>query len=160
MSVINKGVPSSYFHTRRTAKELDQENTFHELYGWGDSFGGIGTNLYLESGSKTKEDMIKAAKKILNMGSKNVLLKGGHFKNKMIFDILVTKKKIKVFSLEEESIIGNFIACDIIDEHTGKIFYEAGYEIDEEFFAFIKDKKLKYLHILKHKSVVIMLMII
>ena len=45
----------------------------------------------------TKEDMIKAAKKILNMGSKNVLLKGGHFKNKMIFDILVTKKKIKVF---------------------------------------------------------------
>ena len=44
-----------------------------------------------------KEDMIKAAKKILNMGSKNVLLKGGHLKKKMIFDILVTKKKIKVF---------------------------------------------------------------
>ncbi len=45
-----------------------------------------------------KEDMIKAAKKILNMGAKNVLLKGGHLKNKMIFDILVTKKRIKVFS--------------------------------------------------------------
>ncbi len=45
-----------------------------------------------------KEDMIKAAKKILNMGSKNVLIKGGHLKNKMIFDILVTKKGIKVFS--------------------------------------------------------------
>ena len=45
-----------------------------------------------------KEDMIKAAKKILSMGSKNVLLKGGHLKNKMIFDILVSKKKIKVFS--------------------------------------------------------------
>ena len=46
----------------------------------------------------TKEDMIKAAKKILSMGSKNVLLKGGHLKNKMIFDILVTKKEVKIFS--------------------------------------------------------------
>ena len=45
-----------------------------------------------------KEDMIKAAKKILSMGPKNVLLKGGHLKNKMIFDILVSKKNIKVFS--------------------------------------------------------------
>ena len=46
----------------------------------------------------SKEDMIKAAKKILSMGPKNVLLKGGHLKNKMIFDILVTKKEIKIFS--------------------------------------------------------------
>ena len=45
-----------------------------------------------------KEDMIKAAKKILNMGPKNVLLKGGHLKSKMICDILATKKEIKVFS--------------------------------------------------------------
>ena len=45
-----------------------------------------------------KEDMIKAAEKILNMGAKNVLLKGGHLKNKMIFDILATKKRIKIFS--------------------------------------------------------------
>ena len=44
-----------------------------------------------------KGDMIKAAKKILNMGSKNVLLKGGHLKSKMIFDILATKKEVKIF---------------------------------------------------------------
>ena len=44
-----------------------------------------------------KEDMIKAAKKIISMGAKNVLLKGGHLKNNMIFDILVSKKEIKVF---------------------------------------------------------------
>ena len=44
-----------------------------------------------------KTDMIKAAKKIINMGAKNVLLKGGHLKNKMIFDILVSKKEIKIF---------------------------------------------------------------
>jgi len=45
----------------------------------------------------SKEDMIKAAKKILNMGSKNVLLKGGHSSSKMIFNILATKKDIKIF---------------------------------------------------------------
>ena len=44
-----------------------------------------------------ERDMIKAAKKIISMGAKNVLLKGGHLKKKMIFDILVSKKKIKVF---------------------------------------------------------------
>ena len=44
-----------------------------------------------------KEHMIKAAKKIMRMGAKNVLLKGGHLKNRMIFDILVSKKKIKLF---------------------------------------------------------------
>jgi hydroxymethylpyrimidine/phosphomethylpyrimidine kinase len=44
-----------------------------------------------------KTDMIKAAKKIISMGAKNVLLKGGHLKNKMIFDILVSKKKVKIF---------------------------------------------------------------
>ena len=45
-----------------------------------------------------KKDMIEAAKIILNMGSKNVLLKGGHLKNKMIFDILASKKGIRIFS--------------------------------------------------------------
>jgi len=44
-----------------------------------------------------KSDMIKAGKKIISMGAKNVLLKGGHLKSKMIFDILVTKKDIKIF---------------------------------------------------------------
>ena len=44
-----------------------------------------------------KADMIKAAKKIISMGAKNVLLKGGHLKNKMIFDILVSKNEIKIF---------------------------------------------------------------
>jgi len=45
----------------------------------------------------SKEDMINAAKKILSMGPKNVLLKGGHLRGKMILDILATKKEIKVF---------------------------------------------------------------
>ena len=44
-----------------------------------------------------KTQMIKAAKKIISMGAKNVLLKGGHLKNKMIFDILVSRNEVKVF---------------------------------------------------------------
>jgi hydroxymethylpyrimidine/phosphomethylpyrimidine kinase len=44
-----------------------------------------------------RKDMIKAAKKIISMGAKNVLLKGGHLNNKMIFDILVSEKRVKVF---------------------------------------------------------------
>ena len=40
LDVVNSGVPQSYFHTRRTANELGMQNTFHELFGWGENFGG------------------------------------------------------------------------------------------------------------------------
>ena len=36
-----------------------------------------------------------------------------------------------------------------IDEKSGKIFYEAGFEIDEDFINFINERKLKNLNILK-----------
>ena len=29
-----------------------------------------------------------------------------------------------------------YIASDVIDEKSGKIYYEAGYEIDEDFLIF------------------------
>ena len=63
LEIVKDGVSKSLFHTRRTAKELKEENTFHELFGWGDSFGGIGTNLYLNPGSSTKEEMISDVKR-------------------------------------------------------------------------------------------------
>ena len=47
------------------------------------------------------------------------------------------KKKIKNFTIEESSLIGHYLSSDIIDESTGKIFYEAGFEIDEDFINFI-----------------------
>ena len=31
LSVIEKGISKSYFHTRRTSKEMDQENTYHGM---------------------------------------------------------------------------------------------------------------------------------
>ena len=46
---------------------------------------------------KTKEDMIYAANKLIGLGAKNVLLKGGHLEHKNIIDIFVNKKDIKIF---------------------------------------------------------------
>ena len=43
------------------------------------------------------EDMIKSGNILINLGAKNVLIKGGHLKSKKIYDILLNKKKIKVF---------------------------------------------------------------
>ena len=63
LEIVKDGVSKSYFHTRRTAKELNAENTFHELFGWGENFGGIGTNLKLLGGNVSQEEMIKSVKK-------------------------------------------------------------------------------------------------
>jgi len=41
----------------------------------------------------TIDDMIFAGKKLLKMGAKNVLIKGGHLKTKYVFDIFLSKKK-------------------------------------------------------------------
>ena len=46
---------------------------------------------------KNSKDMIKAANILLKLGAKNVLIKGGHLKSKIIQDILVSKKTIKIF---------------------------------------------------------------
>ena len=47
---------------------------------------------------KTKEDMVFAAKKLLEFGTKNVLIKGGHLDSKIVQDILVNKSEIKEFN--------------------------------------------------------------
>ena len=51
--------------------------------------------------TKTKitniQDMINAAKILLKLGVKNVLIKGGHRKSKYMEDILLNRKEIKVF---------------------------------------------------------------
>ena len=45
---------------------------------------------------KTKEDMIFAASILIELGAKNVFIKGGHLKSKMVVDIFVNKKEIKI----------------------------------------------------------------
>mgnify|MGYP001163513723 CR=1 FL=1 len=46
---------------------------------------------------KNSKDMIKAANILLKLGVKNVLIKGGHLESKIMQDILVNKKIIKIF---------------------------------------------------------------
>ena len=46
---------------------------------------------------RNKEDMIFAANKLLESGAKNVLIKGGHLRSKLVQDILVNKYQIKIF---------------------------------------------------------------
>ena len=43
------------------------------------------------------KDMIKAGVILINLGAKNVLIKGGHLNSKQMNDILINKKTIKVF---------------------------------------------------------------
>ena len=45
---------------------------------------------------KTKEDMIYAASILIKLGAKNVLIKGGHLDSKIVQDIFVNKKEIKI----------------------------------------------------------------
>jgi len=46
---------------------------------------------------KTAEDMIDAAKILINLGAKNVLIKGGHLNSKIMQDIFINKNQISLF---------------------------------------------------------------
>ena len=52
------------------------------------------TNTFIRS----KEDMIFAAHKLIEMGANNVLIKGGHLKSKIVRDIFVSKFDYKIFN--------------------------------------------------------------
>ena len=47
---------------------------------------------------ENKNDMIFAANKLINLGVKNVLIKGGHLKTKKVEDIFLNKSDLKVFT--------------------------------------------------------------
>ncbi len=46
---------------------------------------------------KTIDDMLVAAKQLIKLGAKNVLIKGGHLPSKKLIDIFVNNKEIKIF---------------------------------------------------------------
>ena len=47
---------------------------------------------------KNKKNMITAASRLINLGAKNVLIKGGHLRSKKVDDIFINKSTFKVFS--------------------------------------------------------------
>ena len=46
---------------------------------------------------RSSEDMIFAAHKLISLGAKNVLIKGGHMKSKFVEDIFLNKSDFKIF---------------------------------------------------------------
>ena len=73
---------------------------------------------------KSLEDMIRAANILLNSGVKNVLVKGGHRNSKIMKDVFLNKKEIKIFKNKKiktknthgtgctlSSAIATFFAC-------------------------------------------------
>jgi len=46
---------------------------------------------------KSKDDMINAGKKLIQIGAKNVLIKGGHLNSRFTYDVLLQKNKIFIF---------------------------------------------------------------
>jgi len=45
------------------------------------------------------------------------------------------------------------LSCDIINEKNGKIYFEAGYEINEELIAFLNQNKINKIYTLKLDNV-------
>jgi len=85
-------------------------------------------NILVNYNITTKDQMIESAKKLLEFGSKSVLLKGGHLKGDILFDIYVQKNEkneVKVFENKRiftrnihgtgctlSSAIASFLACE------------------------------------------------
>ena len=51
-------------------------------------------NKQVSKHTKTKEDMIFAASSMIQLGAKNVFIKGGHLESKVVQDIFVNKNEI------------------------------------------------------------------
>ena len=47
---------------------------------------------------KNKKDMIFAAQKLIDLGARNVLIKGGHIKSKFVEDIFLSNSDFKIFT--------------------------------------------------------------
>ena len=73
---------------------------------------------------KNLDDMIRAANILINLGPKNVLIKGGHMNSKVMQDVFFNKKEIKIFKNKKintknthgtgctlSSAIATFFAC-------------------------------------------------
>ena len=52
---------------------------------------------------KTKEDMVVVAQILTELGAKNVLIKGGHLKSKIMVDILINKKSVTEFKSKKRN---------------------------------------------------------
>ena len=106
-----------------------------------------------EFGWQFKEDLSFFKAKILSYdlldskSGKNLITKGTKVNQKIINDL--KKKNVNTITIANDALLGHYLSSDIIDIKTGKIYFEAGYEIDEAFLEFASEIKLTKIDILK-----------
>tara|TARA_B100000575_G_scaffold201403_1_gene163178 strand:+ start:983 stop:5191 length:4209 start_codon:yes stop_codon:yes gene_type:complete len=111
----------------------------------------------IEFGWQFKDDLNFFKGKILNYdlldpkNGKPVITKGTKISQKHLNEI--KKKNISMLCIDNLSLLNHYIASDIINEKTGKIYFEAGYEIDDTFLEFIDNNKLSKIDILKADNI-------
>jgi len=88
----------------------------------------------------SKEDMIKVGKKLLKIGARNVLIKGGHLNSKLMYDILLEKNKISVFKNKKiKSIHTHGTGCTLSSAITA--YYSCGKSLKKSC-----EKGIKYVN--------------
>ena len=53
---------------------------------------------------RSSKDMVHAGRRLIKLGAKNILIKGGHLKSKIMIDILINKKSVKEFPEHPQTI--------------------------------------------------------
>ena len=69
------------------------------------------------------EDMILASTRLLNLGAKNILLKGGHLNSKILRDLFFNNKEYKVFFEQKKSIQTILMAQVVLCQAQLQLFY-------------------------------------
>ena len=96
---------------------------------------------------KAKFNNIKLTNNLINVKNKSVIKKAGS-KITLKEAEELEKNGLKEIFFFDKNLIGKYFAKDIINTKTGKIFFEAGDEIDEKNFKLIEENNIENIEIL------------
>ena len=96
---------------------------------------------------KAKFNNIKLTNNLINVKNKSVIKKAGS-KITLKEAEELEKNGLKEIFFFDKNLIGKYFAKDIINTKTGKIFFEAGDEIDEQNFKLIEENNIENIEIL------------
>ena len=96
---------------------------------------------------KAKFNNIKLTNNLINVKNKSVVKKAGS-KITLKEAEELEKNGLKEIFFFDKNLIGKYFAKDIINTKTGKIFFEAGDEIDEQNFKLIEENNIENIEIL------------
>ena len=96
---------------------------------------------------KAKFNNIKLTNNLINVKNKSVVKKAGS-KITLKEAEELEKNGLKEIFFFDKNLIGKYFAKDLINTKTGKIFFEAGDEIDEKNFKLIEENNIENIEIL------------